>query len=196
MEPKDIIKTAREGKGLTQAQLADIVEVSDRMIQRYEEGKFPKFKSEKIKKLDETLGTKIYDIIYDKKSSLEDHYIERLIEQIEARRRDAEENAKKMESHYQDMKAALERAQITINEVLKPIQAQTIEILVNSKKAQEGILSLKTEMVAEHGEMMETMDQIAGNEPGTTAAKAGIVELAHRVQKNQKGKKTNLDKNS
>lgn len=194
MEPKDIIKTAREGKGLTQAQLADIIEVSDRMIQRYEEGKFPKFKSEKIKKLDQTLGIKIYDIIYDTKNNTEDTYIERLIEQIEARRRDAEENAKKMESHYQDMKAALERAQTTINEVLKPIQAQTIEILVNSKKVQEGLFSLKTEVVAEHGEMMETLDQIAGNEPGTTALKAGTVELAHQVHKNQKGKKANTGK--
>jgi aspartyl/asparaginyl-tRNA synthetase len=118
---------------------------------------------------------------------------ERIIEEKEARRRDAEAWAQKMEAHYNDMKNALERAQTTINEVLKPIKEQTAEILTSSKKAQEALQSLKTEVVSEHGEMMETLDQIAGNEPGTTAAKAGTLELAHRVQL-QKGKKASTGK--
>lgn len=198
MEPKDIIKKAREAKKLTQSQLAENVGVSERMIQRYEEGKFPKFKSTKVKKLDGILGTQIYDKLYDRKSDTikdsDNEYLERLIEEIEARRSDAEATAIKMESHYNDMKNALERAQVTINEILKPIKDQTQEILSSSKKVQEGLHALKTEIVAEHGEMMETMDQIAGNEPGTTASKAGNLEIAHRIQRTKRGKNADTDK--
>lgn len=196
-DPKEIIKQAREKKGLTQAQLAENLDISGRMIQRYEEGKFPKFKSENIAKLDEYLGTNICDILYDIKNDnrpVNEEMYERLIDQIEARRADSEAMARKMEAHYNDMKNALERAQVTINEVLKPIKEQTAEILTSSKKVDEGLLSLKTEVAAENGEIMATLDQIAGNEIGTTAARAGTVEIGHRIEKAQKGKKANIGK--
>jgi transcriptional regulator with XRE-family HTH domain len=119
---------------------------------------------------------------------------ERIIEEKERIIRLIESQIEKAEKEKEKLFKALENAQTTINEVLKPIKEQTAEILSNSKKVNEGVRSLKTEIVAEHGEMMETLDQIAGNEPGTTAARAGTVELGHRLQSAQKGKKANTGK--
>lgn len=181
MEPKDIIKTAREQKGLTQAQLADIVGVSARMIQRYEEGKFPKFKSDKIKKLDELLGSRIYDIIYDNNTDTDNTYLEKFIEQTEARRKDAEAWAQKMEAHYNDMKAALEKAQLTINEVLKP--------MVTSLKEIPPVLDTIVRNSNEHDkEIMKALDHLVGNTPGTLAKESGkrILKGAMEQQKTDK----------
>lgn len=64
-KPEEILKSARESKGYTQATLAAAIGISSRMLQRYEEGRFPKYKSDSIRKVDELLGTKLYEIIYD-----------------------------------------------------------------------------------------------------------------------------------
>jgi hypothetical protein len=103
-----------------------------------------------------------------------------------------EERSKELISIIKELAAG----QKAISDALLPVKEMSEEILTNSKKTQGDLRALKTEVVAEHGEMMETLDQIAGNEPGTTAAKAGTVELAHQVQKNQKGKKANMGKQS
>jgi len=55
----------REQKGLSQEQVAKAIGLSHRNYQRYESGDFPKFRSNKIKKLDELLGINIYDVLYD-----------------------------------------------------------------------------------------------------------------------------------
>lgn len=60
-----------------------------------------------------------------------------VIAQIEARRKDIEAFAEKMEAHYSDMKNALERAQKTIIEILNPMKEQTQEILSNSKEVKQ-----------------------------------------------------------
>lgn len=185
MEPKDIIKSARERKSLTQSQLADIVGVSERMIQRYEEGKFPKFKSEKIKKLDESLGINVSDIIYDKISDTtnreENEYLERFIEQIEARRRDAEALAQKMEDHYNDMKAALERSQLAINDFLKP--------MATSLKDIPPVLDTIVRNSHEHDkEIMKALDQLVGNAPGTLEKVSGKRILKGAMEQQKKGK--------
>lgn len=103
---------------------------------------------------------------------------ERIIEEKEARRRDAEAWAQKMEAHYNDMKNALERAQITINEVLKPIKEQTQEIFTNSKEIRENTIDGIIEMQSEHRVIMDTLDQIAKQPIGTTYGKADILEGA------------------
>jgi transcriptional regulator with XRE-family HTH domain len=185
MEPKDIIKRAREVKGLTQSQLADIVGVSGRMIQRYEEGKYPKFKSEKIKKIDEALGIYVYDIIYDKKNETEGHkeneYLERFIEQIEARRRDAEALAKKMEDHYNDMKVALERSQLAINDFLKPMAISLKDI--------PPVLDTVARNSHEHDkEIMKALDHLLGNSPGTLEKESGKRILKGALEHQKKGK--------
>lgn len=66
MEPKEILKKARIAKGYTQEMIADKVGISHRMYQRYEEGKFPKFKSIQIKKIDRLLGTGLNAVLYGK----------------------------------------------------------------------------------------------------------------------------------
>jgi hypothetical protein len=112
---------------------------------------------------------------------------ERLIAKLEENNEEAKEDKNKLFK-------ALEEAQKAINEVLKPIKEQTAEILTSSKKIDEGLQSLKTEVAAENGEIMATLDQIAGNEIGTTAARAGTVEIGHRIEKAQRGKKANIGK--
>jgi transcriptional regulator with XRE-family HTH domain len=67
MEPKEIIKSAREKKGWTQDQVARELKIELRTYQRYEEGKFPKYKGDIVRNIDSLLGTKVYDIIYDNK---------------------------------------------------------------------------------------------------------------------------------
>ena len=69
MEPKEILKKARMSKGYTQEAIADKVGLSHRMYQRYEEGKFPKYKSDQIKKIDQLLGTSLNTILYGKAST-------------------------------------------------------------------------------------------------------------------------------
>jgi transcriptional regulator with XRE-family HTH domain len=64
--PQQILKKAREAKGLTQEALAEKVGISHRMLQRYEEGKFPKYKGDGVRRIDDILGTNLCDIIYDK----------------------------------------------------------------------------------------------------------------------------------
>jgi ribosome-binding protein aMBF1 (putative translation factor) len=192
MEPKDIIKLAREKKRLTQAQLAENLNISDRMVQRYEEGKFPKFKSENIKKLDDFLETNIYDILYDKnndssKSDLDDMY-ERIIEQIEARRLSAEAMAKKMEQHYEDSKAekaelfaALKETRQTINELLKPMVASLKEI--------PPVLDTIVRNSNEHDkEIMKALDHLVGNVPGTLAKESGKRILKGAMEQQKTGK--------
>lgn len=67
--PKEILKEAREKRRLTQEDLAGKVGISHRQIQNYEEGKFPKFKGDSVKKIDDILGTALYEMIYEKEAS-------------------------------------------------------------------------------------------------------------------------------
>lgn len=117
---------------------------------------------------------------------------ERIIEEKEARRLDAVAWAQTMEAHYKDMKEALERAQTTINEVLKPIKEQTQEILTNSKVVRENTMDGIIEMQSEHRVIMDTLDQIAKQPIGTTFGKADILEGA--AQELRKGHKKSVHK--
>lgn len=70
--PEDIIKNARDKKGLTQQQVADFLGIGLRSYQHFEAGRFPAFKTAPIIALEKHLGIKIYDKIYgDKKVSHE-----------------------------------------------------------------------------------------------------------------------------
>jgi hypothetical protein len=60
-----ILKEARLKKGLTQSEVADLAGISLRNYQRFEDGVFPKYKSDTIGALDKILGIQIHDIIYD-----------------------------------------------------------------------------------------------------------------------------------
>ena len=73
LNPKDILKKAREEKRITQAEMADRIArglkrgYSLRQYQRLEDGQFPKYKMNAIEEVDKILGTRLADIIYDKK---------------------------------------------------------------------------------------------------------------------------------
>ena len=64
-KPEDVLKEAREKKHLTQLEIAEKLGISSRQYQNYEEGKFPKFKRDAVKNIDQLLGTNIYAIIYE-----------------------------------------------------------------------------------------------------------------------------------
>lgn len=59
-----IIKDAREAKDLTQQEVADFLGVGLRNYQHLEAGRFPKFKSSPIRRLESILNIKIYDKLY------------------------------------------------------------------------------------------------------------------------------------
>jgi transcriptional regulator with XRE-family HTH domain len=64
-KPEDILRIARESKRWTQTDMANKLGVSMRQYQKYEEGKFPKFKGDVAKSIDVILGTNLYDLIYE-----------------------------------------------------------------------------------------------------------------------------------
>lgn len=70
---QELIK-GRERKKLTQTEMAEKLAAalsqtySLRQYQNLEEGKFPKYKKEVVKKLDGLLGTKVYELIYEQDS--------------------------------------------------------------------------------------------------------------------------------
>lgn len=65
----EILQSARKKKGLSQEALAAKIGISHRMLQRYEEGRFPKYKSDVVKRIDEVLGTNLYELIYESKGT-------------------------------------------------------------------------------------------------------------------------------
>jgi transcriptional regulator with XRE-family HTH domain len=107
-----------------------------------------------------------------------------------------EETIAEKEARRQEAREWAERAEAEKKDYLEIFKDYLKEILTNSNKTKDTLLALRTEIVAENREIMETLDQIAGNDPGTTAAKSGKVELAHRVRHQNKGKKANTGKRS
>jgi transcriptional regulator with XRE-family HTH domain len=71
LKPEEILKKARQKKKLTQGELAAKLGITLRQYHKYESGAFPKFKSESIKQIDSILGTNIYELIYEQKTSNE-----------------------------------------------------------------------------------------------------------------------------
>lgn len=61
----EAIRQAREQKRWTQQQMADKMGISMRQYNKYEAGKLPKYKSTVIEQIDQLLGTKIQELIYE-----------------------------------------------------------------------------------------------------------------------------------
>lgn len=61
----DILKQARKDKKFTQTEMAKKLGIGLRMYQRIEEGHIPKYKTQHILKIDNILGTHLYESIYD-----------------------------------------------------------------------------------------------------------------------------------
>jgi hypothetical protein len=113
---------------------------------------------------------------------------ERLIQQIESRRKDAELMAEKMERHYEDAKAdkgklfeQLSSLQITINEVLKPMAASLKDI--------PPVLDTIARNSHEHDkEIMKALDHLVGNSPGTLEKESGKRILKGALERQKTGK--------
>lgn len=71
-DPQEIIRETREGKGMTQSDMAEKIAsaiggtYSLRQYQRLESGEFPKYKTDIVKTVESILNISVYDMIYDK----------------------------------------------------------------------------------------------------------------------------------
>lgn len=63
--PSDILKEARRGKNITQQVMSEMLGMSLRQYQKIEDGAFPKYKRDIISKIDQILGTNVYEILYE-----------------------------------------------------------------------------------------------------------------------------------
>lgn len=187
MEPKEIIKLARAAKRLKQEDVANGIGISHRMYQRYEEGKFPKFKSNKIQELDRYLDTNIYDLLYDKKtaqSGIDQSSADFLAGQLAMAERliaKLEENNEEVKADKDKLFEALAETRQTINELLKP--------MVTSLKEIPPVLDAILRNSSEHDrEIMTALDHLVGNTPGTLQKEAGKRILKSAVEQQRKGK--------
>lgn len=187
MEPKEIIKKARAAKSLKQEDVANGIGVSHRMYQRYEEGKFPKFKSDKIQELDRYLDTNIYELLYDKKntqSGIDQSSADFLAGQLAMAERliaKLEENNEEAKSDKDKLFEALAETRQTINELLKP--------MVTSLKEIPPVLDVIVRNSNEYDrEIMKALDRLEGNASGTLEKEAGKRILKSAVEQQRKGK--------
>ena len=63
--PQQILKEARDKTPFTQSDMAAKLGIGLRMYQKIEDGQFPKYKTDQIKKIDSILGTNLYELIYE-----------------------------------------------------------------------------------------------------------------------------------
>lgn len=204
MQIHEKIRNERVKAGLTEEQLAEKIGVK-RSTYQYWETKTPNV--DKVKQVAKALGLpenyffvnispgkdeffgkpdlvfKSKDeeqIVFVEAKSLSASY-ERIIEEKEARRRDAEVWAQKMEAHYNDMKEALERSQLAIADFLKPMVASLKEI--------PPVLDIIVRNSNEHDiEIMKALDHLVGNAPGTLAKESGKRILKGAMEQQKTGK--------
>lgn len=210
MQINEKIRQARASKGWSQKEIADKLEESRSTYAEWEKETIPSFDIvvkiaqvtgmsilEFVASVDENLAyagkldTKLVppkanpsaDFLSGKLESKDETII-----QIEARRKDAENVAKKMEQHYEDAKgekaelfAALKETRQTINELLKP--------MVTSLKEIPPVLDAILRNSSEHDrEIMTALDHLVGNTPGTLQKEAGKRILKSAVEQQRKGK--------
>jgi transcriptional regulator with XRE-family HTH domain len=199
MQFSDKLKAIRKLKKWSQQQFADKLEERRSTYAEWENGTIPSFDivvkmsivsgvpiAEFAATIDDNLAIhKEFDEIPTVKAKPSADFLagkleskEETIQQVEARRQDAVAMSLKMEAHYNDMKNALERAQETINEVLKPIKETVIAIKSNSEATLVDLQQIRNMTRADDLSIMEGTDKILGRELGTTATEASIVEHA------------------
>jgi transcriptional regulator with XRE-family HTH domain len=181
MDPGELLKTAREEKGIKQEKLAKDLNINIRTIQRYENGQFPKFRDDSIKAIDEYLGTKIYDILYDKKVSHETlDPTERLIAEKEARRQDAE---RKANEYFQ-----LNRELIGI------IKDKLTDILVNSAESIDQLTEIGRTLRVGGIVERKSLDRLEHQPEGTNEKESDKLEIDAAVIDAELGKLENKRK--
>lgn len=119
---EEILRFARESKGLTQTELADKLGIGLRMYQKIEDGNFPKYKIQQVKEMDLILGTNLYELIYEQKSSSD---IETEKTEYISKRRELKNTGKKRIPFY-DAEAAAGNVDIEMTPIHAP--AGTIDI--------------------------------------------------------------------
>jgi transcriptional regulator with XRE-family HTH domain len=95
-----IIKEARDQRGLTQEDIAKRLGISLRQYHKYENGEFPKYKTEMIKSLDAILGTQVYGLIYEQEVRSRKVDLEELLSR-------SEERILRLEAHIEVYESAI-----------------------------------------------------------------------------------------
>jgi transcriptional regulator with XRE-family HTH domain len=202
MQINEKIKQARVSKSWSQKEIAEKLEESRSTYAEWERNTIPSF--DIIVKIAEVTGTSILEFVaavneniaretkLDEKPTdsikLSAEFLagklegkDETIYQIEARRKEAMNLAEKMEAHYKDMAAALERSQTTISEILQP--------MVSSLKEIPPVLEVIVRNSNEHDrEIMKALDHLVGNTPGTLEKESGKRILKSAVEQQRKGK--------
>lgn len=161
--------------------MEEVKDVSDRLVAKIKK-QFPAYFSTKPTN-------------QQNQQTIPDHiYVEKYIAEKEARRIEAMALADKMEAHYKDMVAALERAQLTINEVLKPIKEKTEEILINSNTTLDRLSLVETIIRSDDTVIMNNQDRQIGYEVGKSAKEAGSRQLAADKMRKGKGNQAGVNK--
>lgn len=160
------LRSTRESRGISVPDLATALGIPMARIYKWEQGaSAPKFDDRQ--KVEDWINGNWKKIPNDSGKRSNDggsDAYERLIEAIEARRQDA---AIALEEAKRDK----ERLYGIIEKYLEGMNAN----LTTTKKVVEAGYK---EMIAEHGVMMDGMDNLLKLPTGTTAAKSGIVERA------------------
>ena len=69
-KPEELLKEAREKTGKNQTEFASLLGLGLRAYQKFEAGDFPVYKTEHITKIDEILGTNLYELIYEQQKEV------------------------------------------------------------------------------------------------------------------------------
>lgn len=204
MQIHELIKAERLKAGLTEDQIAEKLEIPRATYQNWEKKPPSVEKIRAVAKVlnlskdyffinsdeeevdnDENIGIvqeppvqyETKRIIYNKGGD----FLQALIEEKDKAIRKAEDFAQKMENHYEDMKSALERSQLAINDFLKP--------MATSLKDIPPVLDIIVRNSHEHDkEIMKALDQLVGNAPGTLEKESGKRILKGAVEQQKKGK--------
>lgn len=176
----EILQSARKKKGLSQEALAAKIGISHRMLQRYEDGKFPKYKSNVVKKIDEVLGTSLYELIYESKTKDSEHGnpIDRTDHLIQT----LERTNKTLETIILANLTGVNTNLTVLTEVIK-----TNQLMIDSIQVRQS---------AQHTVMLGSLDRIEGRKEGALLVKASKLENDLRQEAQARSRQTAADSKS
>jgi transcriptional regulator with XRE-family HTH domain len=157
----DQLKKARESRKMRQEDMALKLGISSRQYQKYEDGEFPKFKTEPIKQIDAILGTNIYEQVYEQE-----------VQQMETKKPPSNDEGLKdkyialLERQVQDQAVLIQEMDARTKEINKHISTVAANLVSADQTAKIALAYCKTLFVrlTEHfarveGHLPKKLDQ-------------------------------------